>query len=145
MKSIKNTFLTIIYLIILSGILLLNNLAFAWVTSKIVAPIFDWFYGIHWIWKILIITFGGGGLIAIFYNILSTFGSLINYLFSSKFPNNIITQIGSIVLCLINIIYMEIQIWPLFQFKFWIFLLWLIIAGAIIQVNWIFIYRDYED
>ena len=145
MKSLKNTALTVVYLIILSIILLLNNIAFSWITGKIVGPLFEWFLNIHWIWKIIVVIFGGGALITLFYNILTAIGGIINIFFSRMFPCNLVTQFGSVILCLINIVFMEIQFWPLLQFDFWIFILWLIIAGAIFQINWIFIYSENEN
>jgi hypothetical protein len=141
MKLIKESLLTITYLIVLSLILGLNNLAFGWLTLKVIAPIFDWFYVLDWFWKILILVFGGLSIIMLFYNLLTMLGAIVNMFLSKVFPYNNVTLIGSIILCVLNIISLEIFAWTLPKNDLWLFGLWLIIASIIVQINWIFIYQ----
>ena len=141
MKIIKEIFLTITYLIILFFVLSLNNLAFEWLTLKVIAPIFEWFYKQDLFWKILILFVGGLGVISVFYTLLSMLGVVVNMFLRNVFPYNKVTSIGSIVLCLINLISLEIFAWQLPKYDFWLFGLWLIIALVIVQINWIFVYQ----
>ncbi|WP_367772504.1 hypothetical protein AB3G33_02985 [Flavobacterium sp. WC2421] len=141
MKITKDFFLTITYLIVLYLILTLNNLAFQWLTIKVIAPIFEWFYVLDWFWKILILVFGGISIITIFYSLLTLLGTIVNMFLGRVFPYNKVTLIGSIILCLINITILEILAWKLPKYDFWLFGLWLIIAYVIVQMNWVFIYQ----
>lgn len=142
MKIAKEILLTIAYLIVLSIILGLNNIAFGWLTTKAIIPLFEWFYKLDLFWKIIVLFFGGISIISILYNLLSFLGVMINLFFSNVFPSNKVTLIGSIILCVLNIIYLELFAWRLPKHDFWLFGLWLIIATIIIQLNWIFVYKS---
>ena len=141
MKLLKQILLTIIYIIVLSFVLHLTNLGFTWMISNILAGIFEWFYHIHWIWKLCLIGFGGTIVIGFILNLFKTLTAIISGLLNVVFPYNKAMQIVSFILCFWNIIALEIEFWPFLTFDFWIICMWLIISFFIVELNLLFIYR----
>lgn len=142
MTVLKHIFFTIIYVITLSFILYANNIAICWLIDNVISNLFEWFYNIHWVWKILLIFFGGYVVVAFILSTFKILTAVISGLINIIFPYNKVIGILSIVLCLWNIIALEIAFWPFLKFDFWIICMWLIISFFIVEVNLIFIFKN---
>lgn len=144
MKLLKQILLTVVYIVVLSFVLHLNNIGFTWMISNIIAGMFEWFYNIHWFWKLCMIVFGGTFVIAFILNLFKTLTAIISGLLNLVFPYNKAMRIVSIILCLWNIIALEITFWPFLKFDFWIICMWLIISFFIVELNLLFVYKKLD-
>ena len=145
MKIIKQTIITLIYTLTLAFVLYLNNLGLVWVITNILTDLFEWFYNIHFLWKILLIFVGGTVIITIILSLFKSISAIISTFLNIIFPYNKAMKIISYILCFWNIIILEIAFWPFLSFDFWIICMWLIISFFIIETNIIFIYKDFEN
>jgi hypothetical protein len=142
MKYIKQILLTIFYVIVLSFILFLVNLALGWLIEHFVSPLFEWFYKINLIWKIFLLLFGGLIFISLVLNLFRLLTSFVGILLNNIFPYNKAIRIISIIMCTLNIIESESQLWSFLRPDFWIICMWLILSFFIVQINYIFYFRN---
>lgn len=145
MKALRHFVSTIIYVLVLYLLLWLNNIGINWLLTHVIAGIFDWFYDIWIGWKILLIIFGGVSIVTFIFNLFRTIGLLINLAVSSFFVENIVVRVISYIMCIANIILLEIVFFDFFKWDFWIVCMWLMISTFIIQSNWMFIYKKIDE
>lgn len=86
MKFIKSFFLTLLYTILLILILEIINWLMLQIIEKTVSPLFVWFYNLHWIWKLILIFFGGTLAITFFLSLLNYLAAVISTIIQFVFP-----------------------------------------------------------
>lgn len=146
MKFIKSFFLTLLYTILLILILEIINWLMLQIIEKTVSPLFVWFYNLHWIWKLILIFFGGTLAITFFLSLLNYLAAVISTIIQFVFPYNKVMSIVSYLLVIVNICILETYLWKLLTLNFWVICLWLILAFFCIQINVVFILKkpNYE-
>jgi|GEM_PF-3707300 len=132
---VLKTVSTIGYTIALLFTLNLLNILTNWLFGYIVGPVFDWFYKINIVYKILLIVFGAPTILYIVFDLSKILSLYINRFFSKLFIETSATVIISIILVIANIVLGIIDIWYLVHWDFWIIILWLIMVIFIIEIN----------
>jgi hypothetical protein len=138
---IRHIFSTIIYAGLLAVILALSNIAMTWILHAALIPMFQWFVGISIFWKIMLWLAGITSIFTLIVDLFSMGAGLINFLMSRVFLENTAMIVVSLILCMGNLIFCVVGIWPFLHWDFWIIMFWLLIFGFIWQVNWMFVYK----
>ena len=145
MNFLKSTLTTMIYTIVLIIIFELINFLFVRFVDIAFLPLFDKFSSLNWVLRFLII-FGGGIYLPVF--VVGQFNwiaMMVSRFMSYIFPFNQLRKAISIVLCVLNIILLEIRYLDLLSWNFLTIFMWLILSLSIIEINSIFILRNLSN
>ncbi len=143
-STFLNVFSTIGYTIVLSFMLHLVNISIDFIFEYVMFPAFDRFYKIHFIYKIILLIAGAPALLYLVFDFSKLIGLQLNRVLMKIFVQNSATIIISILLCCSNIIFGIIYIWIYLQYDFWRIIMWLMMLFFIIEMNAMFLFKDYK-
>lgn len=142
--TLKHILSTTLYTILLILVLDANNYGLSWLIEKVIDPIFIWFYYLGWFWKWALISIGAPAIVFIILNFFKTIGFFINTIICKFFLYNKVALWISIILCISNIIYIELNLIDMLNWNFWVIVYWIILSVFVISTNVVFIFIGNE-
>jgi hypothetical protein len=145
MKSnsiLKQTLSTILFAVGLYLTLGLFDLGIQWLINNAIFPMLNWFNRINFIFKLIVISFGGITLIYILFDLMKMTAILLRVAISKILVINKAIIVISWLLVLYNITLCLIQLWEKYNnetFGFWHIIEMVIISIFIIQINMLFV------
>lgn len=118
--SIRNIFLSILYVIIAAILILLVNMGLGWFLNNIALPILNWFNNLNFFFKLFLLLIGGMSLFISLLTLTSKLTTILGGLIFNKLPQNYFTLITSFILAIGNAIWNIYLLWTSdIKFNFW--------------------------
>ena len=128
----KVILLSIVYFIIAVFFILLVDLGLYFFFHKVVFNLLDWFNGLSFFFKLLLIIVGGTSLFSIILNLTSTLSSMVGGLIFNRLPLNWFTMISTFLLAIGNAAINIIWLWKIPEhYNLWIICELIILSGFI--------------
>lgn len=142
LKAKMKTLLSIIYILLLVIIAIITDVTFFWVFNHWLYPAITWFNSLKISWKIILFFISFTSLFGVFLKIFGKLTGVLNALWMKFFPNNRFTQLGSMIIGIVNLIYSVTIIWKSFDhFNFWLVLEFVFLLIFLIGVNVVFMVK----
>ena len=126
----KEALLSVLHVIATIVFLFLINLGFAWVVNHVLLGFFDWFNGISFFWKLILLFFGGFLVVELVAVLSSMVAGFLGALLYSKLPVNKFTTFVAGFLVLGGFIWTMYDVWTFpAHFSFWIVIELLVLSG----------------
>lgn len=138
----KSVFLSIMYLLLVIGLLFLLDLGLEYFFNNYLFGWLDWF-NIKKLWfKIIFGFIGGIAILAFAFSVANVIAAILSNLVLSWFPITVFNLIGSMILSLVNSIICIVTLWKMPEhYNFWIVLELIILSVFIYSINSIIILR----
>lgn len=117
----KIALLSALYLIVAIIFIVLLDFGLEWLLENVIFSVLDWFNGLSFFWKILIIFLGGGSLFWALLEMTGRISTLLGGLVFNKLPQNLFTVIAPFILAIANAVWYIIILWKIPEhYNFWI-------------------------
>lgn len=132
----KVAMLSALHFILVVLLALFFNWAFMWLINHTVYPLMNWFNGLTFFWKWVLLFAQGFVVVLIVLSILKMITGLITHLIFYKLPENSFTIIMSTLVYLTTVTFCIIELWKTSpKFSFFIFLEFLFMVFIIFSIN----------
>jgi hypothetical protein len=132
----KTALLSVCYVIVLFVALTVLNVTFAWCLNTFVLDILNWFNGLHWLVKALVLMFGGGLLFSITLGIYEFLVRIVAAYVFSFFPQNWFTLGALIIFSLLNIANLVYVLWSVIHhWDFWVVIEFIMLVGFVVTIH----------
>jgi len=142
----KTVFFSVVYVILLILFFLILDVAIGWFFYNIVFRMLDWFNGLSFFWKFMLILIEAGivlGLVSALFNFIAV---TVSHMIFRYFPLNWFTLIAGLALALINTILNVIGLWKIPEhYNFWIVLELLILSFFLWSVNFLVVEKEIKS
>ena len=144
--TIREIFLSFVYLVVVFILMLGINFLISWLFEKVLFDILDWFNKKHFLFKFIILIFGGWAIFSLILNFAIIPTSIITKYTIKVFPINLFTLISGFLIATANVIICITQLWQAIPFwNIWFILEFLILSIFIITLSFIVIPNSLSD
>ena len=117
----KIALLSALYLIVAIIFIVLLDFGLEWLLENVIFSVLDWFNGLNFFWKILILFLGGGSLFWALLEMTGRISTLLGGVVFNKLPQNLFTVIAPFILAIANAVWYIILLWKIPEhYNFWI-------------------------
>lgn len=132
----KIVLLSALYLLVSVVLIFLLDLGLEWLLNNIIFSVLDWFNGLTFFFKILLILVGGSSLFWALLEMTGRISTLLGGLIFNKLPQNWFTLIAPSILAIANAVWYIIILWKIPEhYNFWIVCELILLSGFILQLS----------
>lgn len=140
--TFKSVTLSIVYVILVIGLLFLLNLGLEYFFNNIVFSLMDWFNSLKTWFKIFLLVVGASTILTLLFAIANIAAALLNGLLLSWFPLSVFNVIASYILAIANAIFSIVVLWKVPKsYNFWIVVELLVLSVFVWSINSIVVMR----
>ena len=144
--TLKEALLSALYFICAVIIIFIVDIGLYYFLNEVLFKVFNWFNKLAFVWKIIIIIFGGLAIFVSLVKIVSGLTTFLGGLIFNKLPQNLFTILTSIGMALANAIYFSFRAWKVpVGFNFWVVVELLFVTGLIFSLCFVIMPTKYQS
>jgi hypothetical protein len=136
MIAIKRFFLSVLYILIAIFLLFLVDIGLYYFITDVVVYILDWFNGIRFFFKLLLIFIGGFSIFIALLQVTQRVSTILGGLIFNKFPYSPVASGVAMLIALLNALWNIIWLWRVpNHYNFWVICELIVLSSFVVGLS----------